>query len=522
MTDPPHAGYPAPADVAAPTAPSRWPVDPVVHEIDTWAWLEGLGRRWRRGVTLADLPDELWDATLPPGTDAVWLMGVWERSPAAADAAWETWGARARELLPGLRREQVPGSPYSVRRYVVDERLGGEVGLAQLRRQLAARGVRLVLDHVPNHAAPDHPWVTEHPEVVVAGTPADLQADPSSWRYVDAPDAGPDAGPDAVQRARVVACGRDPNLPAWTDTVQLDPMVPRLRELTIATYREIADRCDAIRVDMAMLLLDDVVARTWGSRVAGPLAEPFWVEVIAALRRTHPQVHLIAEAYWDRQPDLLAQGFDRCYDKTLLDLLVAGDAAGVRRHLDAPLAEQRTTLRFVENHDEQRIAAVLGAAGARAAAAVAVLAPGGLLLFEGQRDGHRVQVPVGLGHRPDEPADPALRRWYDQLLGWRGEIDRASASLRVEPAAYDADPVIGLTWSQAAPEPRVLSAWVNLAPRPVPAVDHAGTHDGPHRGARRGGGRRGGGRRGGGRRGGGQGGAARPALAAWEVRITRT
>lgn len=360
-------------------------------------------------MTLASVPEAAWDAVLPPGTDAVWLMGVWQRSPYAARRAHEVWADQARELLPDLVDADVPGSPYAVRSYTVDDHLGGDAGLAVAREQLAARGVRLVLDHVPNHVAVEHPWVAQHPDVTVTGRLADLAREPEAFlRLGD----------------RVLACGRDPNLPAWSDVVQLDPFSATLRRLTVATLRSIADRCDGVRVDMAMLLLDDVARRTWGARIGAPLAQPFWVEVLDAVRATHPGLHVIGEVYWDRQPELIAQGFDRCYDKALTDELLAADGAAVRARLDGEVADQHRTLRFLENHDERRAVAAFGRDRVRAAAAVVALAPGGLLLFEGQLDGRQAHLPVGLGRRPPEPVDTELRAWYEQLLAVRRRHDR--------------------------------------------------------------------------------------------------
>src|SRR5206468_4194073 len=79
------------------------------------------------------------------------------------------------------QRDDVIGSPYCVRRYVVDDSFGGPLALAEARAKLAARGVRLLLDYVPNHVAPDHPWVTTHPELLVNGGEADIEAEPAAW-----------------------------------------------------------------------------------------------------------------------------------------------------------------------------------------------------------------------------------------------------------------------------------------------------------------------------------------------------
>ena len=158
----------------------KLPPHPVVHEINTWVWLRDLAVAARREVRLGDVPDDAWDAVAGPGIDAVWLMGVWQRSPVGAAIARDhpAMAAAQREALPDVTADDVVGSAYCIRDYVVDERLGGDDGLAAARAAFAARGVALVLDFVPNHVAPDHPWALEHPERFVPGTADDLAADP--------------------------------------------------------------------------------------------------------------------------------------------------------------------------------------------------------------------------------------------------------------------------------------------------------------------------------------------------------
>ena len=160
-----------------------WPDEPVIYEVNTAVWLGGLSRVAGRRVTLADVSAPAWDAVTPAGIDAVWLMGVWERSPAGLVLANQNTGLRAsfREALPDLRDEDIIGSPYCVRRYVVDTAFGGPEALAAARAALAARGARLLLDYVPNHVAPDHPWVTSDPQLFVQGNDHDTQADPAGW-----------------------------------------------------------------------------------------------------------------------------------------------------------------------------------------------------------------------------------------------------------------------------------------------------------------------------------------------------
>src|SRR5436305_11863861 len=144
---------------------------PFIYEINTWVWLDALSRRDGTPVTLAGVPGREWDAIRDLGFDAVWLMGVWERSPAGIAIALENEGLMEsfRRALPDLRDEDIVGSPYCIRDYAVDARLGGPAGRAAARAALAERGLALILDFVPNHVAPDHPWTTAHPEYFVRG-----------------------------------------------------------------------------------------------------------------------------------------------------------------------------------------------------------------------------------------------------------------------------------------------------------------------------------------------------------------
>src|SRR5215470_10576118 len=381
---------------------TEWPDRPVIYEVNTAIWLSDLSRAAGRQVTLADVPASAWDEVTPGGIDAVWLMGVWERSPAGLELANANAGLQAsfREALPDLRPDDVIGSPYCVRQYVVDASFGGPAALAEARAVLAARGIRLLLDYVPNHVAPDHPWVTSHPELFVNGGEADIEADPAAW----------------VRAAgHILAHGRDPYFPPWPDVVQLDAFSPALRAATAATLTGIAAQCDGIRCDMAMLMINQVFAKTWGGRTGQEPAEEFWPAVIAELRRTQPQVVLLAEAYWDMEWTLQQQGFDFCYDKRLYDRLAGENAAAVRGHLGAGRDYQDKLIRFIENHDEPRAATALPGGRDRAAAVAVATLPGATLWHDGEFEGRRVRLPVFLGRRPDEPADEDLRRFYHRL-----------------------------------------------------------------------------------------------------------
>ena len=129
----------------------RIPARPTVYEINTAVWLERLGREHGRPLKLGEVAGAEWDALAALPVDAVWLMGVWQRSPAGLRIALADPGLDAanRAALTDLRAEDVIGSPYCVGDYVVDQRFGGPDALAAAREQLAGRGLALILDYRP-------------------------------------------------------------------------------------------------------------------------------------------------------------------------------------------------------------------------------------------------------------------------------------------------------------------------------------------------------------------------------------
>ena len=427
-----------------------------VYEIFTWPWLTGLSRRLGRPVTLGDVPGEVWDEVAASGLDAVWFMGVWERSPAGLAVAAGNEGLQRsfREALPDYTPGDLVGSPYCVRRYRVDDRLGGPAGLAAARAELRARGLALILDYVPNHVAPDHPAVLEHPDWFVQGTGDDLARDPAGW---------------FTAGDRVIANGKDPYFAPWPDVAQLNAFSPGLRDAAAEVLMSIGDQCDGIRCDMAMLLTNEVFARTWGPRVGAAPDSDFWPAVLTRVRERHPGLVLIAEVYWDMEWTMQEQGFDLCYDKRLYDRLVHEDAGSVRKHLTAGLDYQQRLLRFIENHDEPRAASALPGGRGRAAAVAIATLPGTTLWHDGQFEGREIRLPVFLGRFPDEPTDDDLRDFYRKVVGAAETVRRGQWTL-LEPGGWPDNPSHQdmLAWSWQDDDTRHVVA-VNLAGRAAQA-----------------------------------------------------
>lgn len=385
---------------------------PTVYEINTAVFLHELGE----GITLANVPDIEWDKIAALPIDMVWFMGVWQRSPRSRDlnehAEW------LREYLPDVTPDDVLGSAYSIRNYVVDEHFGGDEALAVARQKLDERGIRLMLDFVPNHIAIDHPWVSEHPEYLISGTAHEQERNPDAF---------------VNTKAGVFANGKDPHFPPWSDVLQLNAFSPSLRSAAIATLRRIATMCDAVRCDMAMLMLTDIFHKVWGTRAGEKPKVEYWQEVIPTVKSDYPEFIFVAEAYWQKERILIEQGFDFVYDKDTYDALVGVAVHKLQHHLREVDSFQSHLLRFIENHDEPRAVREFSFARHRAAAVLALTLPGMRLIHEGQRDGRKVRVPVQLRRRQDEPIDEPIAAFYDELFGQLRAAHIGQGSWRREP-----------------------------------------------------------------------------------------
>jgi len=466
----------------------NWPTHPVIYEVNTWVWLHDLAQEHGNPMTLDNIPEAELKRLADLNFDGIWLMGVWERSPAGCRIAREDPALQDtyRLALPdGYTFTDVVGSPYAIRDYRVDPRLGGDAALAKLRQQLDKLGLLLILDFVPNHLAIDHPWVTDHPDRFVQGSPASLQREPHNYFR------GPAGNPPPV-----LAYGRDPHYAGWSDTIQLDYRRPETRQAMTDVLTAVAGRCDGLRCDMAMLVTRDVFLGTWGGEFDPPDAD-FWPAAISTIKARYPDFLMLAEVYWDMEDELQRFGFDYTYDKRLYDRLVHGDAKSVRDHLGGAdpseqgrlrsLAYQRHLARFVENHDEQPALTAFGAQRSLAAAALALLLPGLRLVHQGQIEGLRLKIPVQLARRHPEPPEPQIESFYRRLLAaLASPVFHGGQWRLLEPReAWDNDPTyqnfVAYSWTDGA-EYRLVA--VNLAPHrsqcyipwESPPLDEGGWH----------------------------------------------
>jgi len=384
------------------TEKMKQPKYPSLYQINTRVWLTELSQQIGRPATLDDIPAPALDQLAEKGFDWIWFLSVWRTGKAAAKISRENpgWRHEFEETLPDLREEDIAGSGFAITGYNVHPDLGGDEALGRLRERLSTRGLKMMLDFVPNHMAPDHPWVVEHPDYFVPGTQEDLESAPQNYTLVK-----------RQQGDLILAYGRDPYFSGWPDTLQLDYSNPATQQAMMNELLRISNQCDGVRCDMAMLVLPEVFEKTWGRT-----SPPFWPVTIKAVREKYPYFLFMAEVYWNLEWTLQQQGFDFTYDKCLYDRLREGNTDSVREHFHAEPDYQFKLARFLENHDEPRAAATFDINRHKAAAVITFLCPGLRFFHQGEFEGRKIHISPHLKRAPQEPVDADLQTFYFDLL----------------------------------------------------------------------------------------------------------
>jgi 1,4-alpha-glucan branching enzyme len=380
-----------------------------LFEINTRVWL----KRFNTGektAKLPDVPESYWQKLSEKGINAVWLMGIWKTCNSLVERCCFEEGLIQSydRALKTWRKEDVIGSPYAIDKYEINPALGTKKDLENLRKTLNKFGMKLILDFIPNHFSAESEVIKTNPEIFLNCKPEHLEQDSLTFFKSD------------YHSDRVFAHGRDPFFPAWTDTIQINYFNPQTREFLTSCLKKIAKMCDGVRCDMAMLVLNNVFNNTWRGvidkeKYPRPVDE-FWKEAIDNVKAENKDFIFIAEAYWNLEWDLQQLGFDYTYDKKLLDRLTDGTPVSIRDHLRAEQDYQVKSVRFIENHDEDRATAKLGVEKSFAAAIIISTVQGLKLYFDGQFVGKRIKLPVQLGVEPEEKEIKVISNFYNKLF----------------------------------------------------------------------------------------------------------
>jgi len=383
--------------------------NPNLYEINTRVWIKRFGSP-EAPATLGTVPIEYWEDLKNKGMDAVWLMGIWKTSEEATEKYCFVDGLKSEysKALRDWEDEDVIGSPYAIDSYEVNPELGTEADLLELKRKLNSLGIALILDFFPNHFSAESKLLKERPEIFLSAEKKFYEEDPYTF-FKPFPN-----------EEKYFAHGRDPFFPAWQDTVQVNYYSDEAREFMINQLLRLTKLADGVRCDMAMLAMNNVFGNTWGGVLAHAYyskpKEEFWKLAIDIVKRFREDFIFIAEAYWDLEYELQQLGFDFTYDKKLLDRMLEGSAQEVRAHLNAEESYRRKSVRFIENHDEQRAMTSMGKNKSRAAAVIMSTVEGMHLYYDGQFEGKRIKLPVQLGREPVEKPIECIVEHYKVLL----------------------------------------------------------------------------------------------------------
>eukprot|EP01101_Sappina_pedata_P009372 TRINITY_DN544_c0_g2_i1.p1 TRINITY_DN544_c0_g2~~TRINITY_DN544_c0_g2_i1.p1 ORF type:complete len:532 (+),score=136.62 TRINITY_DN544_c0_g2_i1:127-1596(+) len=379
-------------------------------EISTRPWLYALSQKYGRNIsTLAEIPDEQLQNLVDQGYDMVWMMGVWELGPYGLnhDRTDPSLLQSYSQTLPGYTQEDIIGSPYAVFNYTLNPQLGnGDSDLAVFRGRLAKLGLRLMLDFVPNHSAVDAPLVSTNPEM-----------------YVHAPKGTNPPYDPSKYYTNGIAYGWGGYGDGWTDTLQFNYWNPDTVEHAINVLLFIASQADAIRCDVAYLVLNDQIQQNWGQILATwgytRPANEFWSVAIKTVKQTYPSVVFLAEVYNPLQAEIQSVGFDFGYDKTLLDTLAGYDVPSIRGWITSnPTSFTAHSAHFLSNHDEPR--AVPKFSGqwylADAASFVTYTLPGMRFFWMWDDFGFSDRLDVHLRRETTEQPDQAVDTFYNKQL----------------------------------------------------------------------------------------------------------
>lgn len=380
-----------------------------LYEINTRVWL----RRFDQGIiksTLNDVPNSYWDDLAKKGIDYIWLMGIWKTCNSVIDRYCFEEGLKKSydRALKGWKPEDVIGSPYAIDVYEINLQLGNRKSLLELKSRLNKRGMKLILDFVPNHFSADSRLIKTNPGIFISVDKELFKRDMHTFYQPN------------QNEQKYFAHGRDPFFPAWQDTIQVNIFSKEARKFLIDTLLALTKICDGVRCDMSMLLLNNVFNNTWGG-VLGKNGfdkheSEFWTEAISEVKNERADFLFIAEAYWDLEYDLQQTGFDFTYDKKLTDRLKYAPVKEINDHLLADNDYQKKSLRFIENHDEERATAIFGKEKSKAAAVIISTIQGLRFYHDGQFEGKKIKLPVQLGREPEEQPNAGLKNFYNKLL----------------------------------------------------------------------------------------------------------
>lgn len=420
--------------------------NPSVYEINTRVWLRNFDTENKK-AKISDVPFAYWQNLREKGFDFIWLMGIWDTSPLVVDdCCFQPFLVESySRALKDWDKGDVIGSPYAINKYKFNPAIGSEKDFILLRKSMNKIGLKLILDFIPNHFSAASELTKTHPDIFLNSSKELMEQDPITFFK------------SYYHKDKYFTHGRDPFFPAWTDTIQLNYFNPETIQFMSNEVVAISDYCDGLRCDMAMLVLNNIFSNTWrgilDESVFPKPKKEFWKIAIDKVKSVKKNFIFIAEAYWNLEWELQQLGFDYTYDKKLLDRLKDGQPHDILEHLRAEEEYQSKSLRFIENHDEERSVNSLGIEKSFAAALIISSVRGMKLFFDGQFSGKRTKLPLQLSRQPREKDIKVVEKFYSKLLKifndetFKNGKCRLLEPLQVHPDNYSSFNILGWQWT---------------------------------------------------------------------------
>jgi len=430
------------------SADADWMSNVVMMAKMVYVWLDQLSQWHGYPITRLDqIPDGELDRLASWGFSGLWLIGIWERSPASQ---------RIKQLCGN---PEAIASAYSLLDYEVAADLGGWEALANLRERALQRGIRLASDMVPNHTGIYSRWVVQHPDWFVQTdyppfptyqfNGEDLSNDGNvSIRIEDGYWSKSDAAvvfrhhDRRDGRTRYIYHGNDGTSIPWNDTAQLNYLIPEVREAVIQTILHVARNFPIIRFDAAMTLAKKHFQRLWfpvrglgggiPSRSEHGMSREefdkvfpveFWREVVDRVTAEVPGTLLLAEAFWLMEGYFVRTlGMHRVYNSAFMNMLKTEENAKYRQTIRNVLEFNPEVLKrfvnFMNNPDEKTAVEQFGTQGKYFGACVLLATMPGLPMFgHGQIEGFKEKY--GMEYKRaywDEAIDQGLVQGHEMWI----------------------------------------------------------------------------------------------------------
>ncbi len=369
---------------------SDWMPNLILIAKNAFVWMDQLTKKYNIPIeSLSQIPDEEIQELADRGITGLWLIGLWERSPAS------------KTIKRICGNPEAEASAYSLNRYDIAKVLGGWEALENLKARCISKGIRLASDMVPNHTGLDSDWVMDHPDYFLSRADLpypgytfngpNLSHDDRISLYIE--DGYYNRSDAAVVFKRVdnrtgevryVYHGNDGTTMPWNDTAQINFLEPHIREEVFQQILHVARHFPIIRFDAAMTLARKHIQRLWFPEPGHGGAIPsrtefsmtkqdllekipveFWREVVDRIAVEMPDTLLLAEAFWMMEGYFVRNlGMHRVYNSAFMNLLKKEDNREFRKIMKETLDYDPKILKrfvnFMNNPDEDTAVAQFG------------------------------------------------------------------------------------------------------------------------------------------------------------------